>query len=114
PLSPYSANQARLRELTLPQLPDLNIPDSPPGSPPSSTNAKFAQFLELKKQGVHFNEKLAKSTALKNPMMMDKLLGFAGIEEGDEYNCTLAKDLWNPRAFPEWAYREKLAKIQQQ
>jgi hypothetical protein len=63
---------------------------------------------------VHFNEKLAKSSALKNPMMMDKLLGFAGIEEGDEYNSTLTKDLWNPGAFPEWAYREKLAKIQQQ
>lgn len=114
PQSPYSANRARLRELTLPPIPNMDIPDSPPGSPPPSTNAKFNQFLELKKQGVHFNEKLAKSSALKNPMMMDKLLAFADLDDVDEYSSTLAKDLWNPGVFPEWAYKEKLAKLQQQ
>ena len=31
------------------------------------TNARFKHFLELKKQRIHFNEKLARSSALKNP-----------------------------------------------
>ena len=114
PQSPYSANRARLHELTLPPIPNMDIPDSPPGSPPAITNARFAQFLELKKRGVHFNEKLARSSALKNPMMMDKLLAFADLDEVDEYSSTLAKDLWDPGSFPEWAYKEKLAKLQQQ
>jgi hypothetical protein len=113
PQSPYSANRARLRQLTLPSIPNLEIQDSPPGSPPASTNSKFAHFLELKKQGVHFNEKLAKSTALKNPSMMQKLMDFADIDEAGQYATTLSKDLWDPHEFPEWAYKEELAKSQQ-
>jgi hypothetical protein len=111
--SPYSANRARLRQLTLPLLPNMDIPDSPPGSPSASTNAKFAHFLELKKQGVHFNEKLAKSSALKNPSMMQKLLDFADFDDAGQYASTLSKTLWNPQAFPECAYKEELAKSQQ-
>ncbi len=113
PQSPYSANRARLRELTLPSLPNLDMPDSPPGSPPAGTNAKFAHFLELKKQGVHFNEKLAKSSALKNPSMMQKLMEFASIDEAAQYGTTLPKELWDPNGFPEWAFKEELAKNQQ-
>jgi hypothetical protein len=78
-----------------------------------STNAKFKQFLELKKQGVHFNEKLAKSSALKNPSLMQKLLDFSDIDEAGQYATTLPKDLWNPDGFPESAYKEELAKSQQ-
>jgi hypothetical protein len=113
PQSPYSANRARLRQLTLPSIPNLEIPDSPPGSPPATTNSKFSHFLELKKQGVHFNEKLAKSSALKNPSMMQKLMDFADIDEASQYASTLPKELWDPNGFPEWAYKEELAKSQQ-
>ena len=113
PQSPYLANRARLRQLTLPSIPNLEIPDSPPGSPPASTNSKFAHFLELKKQGVHFNEKLAKSSALKSPSMMQKLMDFADIDEAGQYATTLPKELWDPNGFPEWAYKEELAKSQQ-
>jgi hypothetical protein len=113
PQSPYSVNKARLRQLTLPSLPNLDMPDSPPGSPPAGTNAKFAHFLDLKKQGVHFNEKLAKSSALKNPSMMQKLMDFADINEAGQYATTLPKELWDPNGFPECAYKEELAKSQQ-
>jgi hypothetical protein len=113
PLSPYSANRARLRQLTLPPLPNLEIPDSPSGSPSASINAKFAHFLELKNQGVHFNEKLAKSSALKNPSMMQKLLDFSDIDDAAQYSSTLSKELWDPEVFPEWAYKEELATSQQ-
>ncbi|EKD15589.1 hypothetical protein MBM_06217 [Drepanopeziza brunnea f. sp. 'multigermtubi' MB_m1] len=113
PQSPYSANRALLRDLTLPTLPNYDIPPSPPGSPSESTNAKFKHFLELKKKGVHFNEKLAKSSALKNPSLMLKLMDFSNIDEAGQYATTLPKDLWNPHDFPAYAYKEELAKSQQ-
>ena len=112
PQSPYSTNRALLRDLTLPTIPNYDIPPSPPGSPKESTNAKFKHFLELKKQGVHFNDKLAKSSALKNPSLMQKLMDFSDIDEAGQYSTTLPKDLWNPDASPNHAYKEELAKSQ--
>ena len=114
PQSPYSANRTAIRNLTLPTIPDFDIPPSPPGSPPPGMDKKFENFLELKKQGVHFNDKLAKSSALKNPSLLQKLMDFAGIEREDQYNTTLPEDIWNPKAFPAWAYKEELAKSQQE
>jgi hypothetical protein len=113
PQSPYSANRALLRDLTLPTVPNYDIPPSPPGSPIASTNAKFKHFLDLKKQGIHFNEKLSRSSALKNPSLMQKLMDFADIDEAGQYATTLSKELWDPEAFPEYAYKEELAKSQQ-
>jgi len=101
-----------IRELTLPVLPNLDIPPSPPGSPVASTNAKFQHFLELKKKGTHFNAKLASSPALKNPSLMQKLMDFAGISEKEQYATTLPKEIWDPNAFPESVHREELAKNQ--
>lgn len=114
PLSPYSASRSMIRQLTLPSVPNLDIPPSPPGSPVASTNAKFAHFLELKKKGVHFNAKLANSAASKNPSLMQKLMEFAGLDENDQYASTLPKEMWNPDGFPKSAYRQELAKSQKQ
>jgi hypothetical protein len=113
PQSPYTAKQALLRDLTLPTLPSYDIPASPPGSPVESTNAKFKHFLQLKKQAVHFNEKLAKSLALKNPSLMQKLMDFSDIDEAGQYSTVLPEELWSPRKFPDYAYKEELAKTQQ-
>ncbi|KAI0008878.1 HCNGP-like protein-domain-containing protein [Xylariaceae sp. FL0662B] len=112
PASPYSANRAMLRDLTLPTLPNMDIPPSPPGSPPPALNKKFEQFLELKKKGVHFNSKIAQSTALKNPALMDKLLNFAEIDQKSQYQTTLGTDIWDPAGFPRWAYKEQLQQSQ--
>ena len=112
PQSPYTANRALLRDLTLPSLPNYDIPPSPPGSPVASTNDKFKHFLELKKKGIHFNEKLAKSAAMKNPRLMQKLMDFSDIDELGQYSTTLPKDLWDPSAFPETAFKEELATSQ--
>ncbi|OBS26824.1 hypothetical protein FPOA_00767 [Fusarium poae] len=110
PASPYSANRALLRDLTLPSAPNMDIPPSPPGSPPPGANKKFEQFLELKKKGTHFNAKLEQSSALKNPSLMDKLMRFVEIDERHQYSTTLPTDLWNPTAFPEWASKDRLRK----
>lgn len=114
PQSPYTATRALIHDLTLPLSPNFDIPPSPPGSPPPGMDAKFNHFLLLKKQGVHFNEKLAHSSALKNPSLLHKLMDFAGVEESDQYATTLPKDVWDPSGFPAWAFKEELAKSQQE
>ncbi|CAO1596605.1 hypothetical protein XANCAGTX0491_000439 [Xanthoria calcicola] len=113
PLSPYFEKRATIRNLTLPTVVNLNIPPSPPGSPPPGLSQKFEHFMLLKKQGMHFNDKLAGSSALKNPMLLQKLMSSAGLITNDQYATTLPKDLWDPTAFPAWAYKEELAKGQQ-
>lgn len=97
----------------MPLLPILDIPPSPTGSPPPEMEEKFERFLQLKKQGVHFNEKLAGSSALKNPTLFQKLLASAGLSESDQYATTLPESLWDPSAFPNHAYKEELASSQQ-
>lgn len=41
-------------------------------------------------------------------------MDFAGVEEGDQYATTLPKDVWDPSGFPSWAFKEELAKSQQE
>lgn len=36
------------------------------------------------------------------------------MEEDDQYATTLPKDVWNPLGFPAWAFKEELAKSQQE
>ncbi|KAM5356002.1 hypothetical protein ACJ41O_002648 [Fusarium nematophilum] len=110
PSSPYSASRALLRDLTLPSEPNLDIPPSPPGSPPPGANKKFEQFLELKKTGTHFNAKLEQSSALRNPSLMDKLMKFVDLDERTQYSTTLPSELWNPASFPDWAFKNRLRK----
>ncbi|KAI4160500.1 MAG: hypothetical protein L6R39_000206 [Caloplaca ligustica] len=114
PLSPFSANRAALRNLTMPTMPNFEIPPSPPSSPPPGMEQKFEHFLQLKKQGVHFNERLAGSSALKNPGLLQKLMATAGLEVADQYATTLATELWDPASLPQWAYQVELRKSQQQ
>lgn len=113
-LSPHSANRAAIRNLTVPSMPMLDIPSSPPGSPPPGVEKKFQHFLDLKKQGIHFNEKLASSSALRNPSLLQKLMDYAGLEEQDQYSTTLPEHVWDPKAFPPWAFKEDLARSQQE
>ncbi|KAL7628571.1 hypothetical protein AAE478_000086 [Parahypoxylon ruwenzoriense] len=113
PGSPYTATRSLLRDLTLPPLPNTSIPPSPPGSPPPATSAKFSRFLELKKGGTHFNTRVAQSPALRNPALMDKLLAFVELASpADQYRTTLGPDLWDPAAFPRYAYKEQLRQAQ--
>jgi hypothetical protein len=112
--SSYTSTRAAIRELTMPPIPNFDIPDSPPGSPPLETAKKFANFLALKKKGVHFNSKLESSSALRNPGLLQKLMDFAGIDEYDQYATALPDDLAIPTSYPPWAYGEQLNKTQQQ
>lgn len=97
-----------MRNLTLPTVPNFDIPASPPGSPPLRPTKKFAQFLELKKQGQHFNQRLENSSVLRDPGHMARLMDFAGVTEEETYTSTLPEGLAVPMVFPEWAYVEGL------
>jgi hypothetical protein len=113
PLSPFSANQTMIRNLTMPTVPNFDIPSSPPGSPPLNSSKKFAKFLELKKTGIHFNEKLENSSAIRNPALFKKLLEFSGVGEEDQYVTTLPPELSVRVEYPQWAYPEEMAKRQE-
>ncbi|KAK1780676.1 hypothetical protein QBC45DRAFT_407913 [Copromyces sp. CBS 386.78] len=89
PKSPYTATRTLLRDLTLPALPNMDIPASPPLSPSdigsverlAALTSKFDKFLELKRtKSQHFNSRIAQSAATKNPRLMDKLMRFVGVE----------------------------------
>jgi HCNGP-like protein len=111
--SPYSTSRALIQDLTLPPVPNLDIPPSPPGSPNPVASGKTTQFLSLKKQGVHFNDKLAASSSLKNPSLFVKLREHTGIDNESQYSTTLPHDIWDHTSLPAWAYKEELYKTQQ-
>ncbi|OAL66207.1 hypothetical protein A7C99_3313 [Trichophyton rubrum] len=101
------------RDIMLPPFPNLDIPPSPPGSPNPEMNKKFEHFLSLKKQGVHFNEKLASSSSLKNPNLLQSLMKHAGLDETAQYGTSLPAEIWNVTSLPSWAYKDELSKSQQ-
>lgn len=111
--SDFTAVRALVQDLTLPPVPKLDIPPSPPGSPDPGANAKFAHFLSLKKQDVHFNQKLAGSTSLKNPSLLGKLREHAGISDQGQYATSLPNDIWDVSGLPNQGYKEALLKTQQ-
>jgi hypothetical protein len=108
PGSPYTSNRAIVQNMTLPTVPNFDIPPSPPGSPPQPSSSKFAQFLKLKEKGQHFNQRLEGSSVLRDPGHLKKLLDFAGISEEEQYASSLAADVAIPTVFPAWAYAEQL------
>jgi hypothetical protein len=112
PGSPYTSTRLTIQNLTLPIVPNWNIPRSPPGSPPQQATKKFAQFLDLKKKGTHFNQRLENSSVLRDPSHLTRLMDFAGIVGEDQYVSTLPEDLGVPAKFPEWAYGDELNKSQ--
>ncbi|KAL4783478.1 nucleophile aminohydrolase [Aspergillus varians] len=109
-----STSRALIHDLTLPPIPNLDIPPSPPGSPRPSANSKFAHFLLLKKQDIHFNDKLAGSVSLKNPSLLRKMMEHAGIDDQAQYSSTLTPDLWNMPNLPSWGYKEELLRTQRE
>ncbi|QKX62622.1 uncharacterized protein TRUGW13939_09783 [Talaromyces rugulosus] len=109
----YTTSEALIQDLTLPPIPNLEIPPSPPGSPDPTATSKVSHFLSLKKQGVHFNEKLSASSSLKNPMLFTKLRDHNDINDHNQYATVLPHDIWNPDSLPDWAYKEELWKMQQ-
>ncbi|KAE8144351.1 HCNGP-like protein-domain-containing protein, partial [Aspergillus avenaceus] len=112
--SSLTRSRTLIHDLTLPPVPNLGIPSSPPGSPEPLANAKFARFLSLKKQDVHFNEKLAVSTSLKNPSLFRKLMEHAGIDDHVQHSTSLPREIWDLSKLPEWGFKEQLLREQKE
>ncbi|KAF2212842.1 hypothetical protein CERZMDRAFT_97342 [Cercospora zeae-maydis SCOH1-5] len=114
----YAFERQRLRELTMPTVPNFDIPDSPP--PPArnseeaaalaATTKKLERFLELKRQGVHFNDRLQSTDSLRNPSMLPRLMDFAGLEREDGHASSLSEEVAVPVKWPEECYIESLLK----
>lgn len=110
--SPHSKARALIHSLTLPPIAKVAIPPSPPGSPDAATTAKIKNFLDLKAQGMHFNEKLATNSTLLNPGMMGVLFDHASIDEEASHATALPDDLQvggpGGTSFDGWAYTESI------
>ncbi|ORY11207.1 HCNGP-like protein-domain-containing protein [Clohesyomyces aquaticus] len=114
PQSPYSSYRSVVQSLTLPAVPSFDIPPSPPGSPRLAPTKKFATFLDMKKKGQHFNKRMESSSALQNPAHFQRLMGFAGLKEEDQYATTLPAGIAVPTTFPKSAYVEQLLASQKE
>lgn len=114
PSSPYTNLRLRMRDLTQPPTMVADIPPSTPSSPDATAELRIKRFLELKKQGVHFNEDLGKKTTFRNPSLLSTMMDRAGIDEKAQYATSLPKELWDPFNFPQWAYKEGLRKKQEE
>ena len=108
PVSPYTATRTQIRNLTMPPVPNFDIPPSPPGSPSPAATKKIAHFLALKSKGTHFNERLLQSSALRNPGLLHKLMDFAGIKEDEQYESSLPDGVKVRTKIQKWEYVDAL------
>ncbi|KIX00340.1 uncharacterized protein Z518_10479 [Rhinocladiella mackenziei CBS 650.93] len=102
-----------VRYLTQASHPMTSIPPSPPDSPDPTLNAKFKRFLDLKAQGVHFNNDLAIKSTFRNPSLLSMMMVRAGLDGNDQYRTSLPLEVWDPSSFPPSAYKEELLRSQQ-
>lgn len=110
PLSPYSKRMNRRRELTMPPVPNFDIPPPPQQAAPLAVERKFLNFLKIKRRGMHLNQNLEAKHEFKDPEFMDKQLKFLGLNQETQYNCTLSKDALD-MDWPESAYHDKYAAL---
>lgn len=101
----------------MPTVPNFDIPASPPPPPQttaeathlSTTTKKFTRFLELKQQGIHFNDRLQNSASLRNPSLLPKLMEFAGVSVEESYASSLSAEAGGvPVKWAEEVYVEGL------
>ena len=63
---------------------------------------------------MHFNDKLAGSTSLKNPSLLKKMMDHAGIDDQAQYHASLPPEAWNANDLPSWGFKEELLKAQRE
>lgn len=102
-----------IRYLTQASHPMTSLPPSPPGSPNPALEAKFKKFLDLKAQGIHFNEDLGRKSTFRNPSLLPTLIDRAGLKGDDQYRTSIPTSVWDPLALPPYAYKEELLRTQQ-
>jgi hypothetical protein len=51
--------------------------------------------------------------AMRNPSLSDKLLDFAGLGGSDAYVTSLSREVYDPKAFPAWAFRAGLRELEE-
>ena len=75
--------------------------------------AKVSHFRDLKRQSVHFNAKLASAATLKNPGLLPKLMGSAGLTNTKtQYATSLDLEHWDPQGFPSEVFADEIDRMQ--
>ena len=112
-MSQLAYTNALIRRATMPILPpdleDFGIPPSPPGTPDPTLSEKLDNFRQLRDRGVYFNDRLGENRGFRNPKLLERLRGYAGVV--DEYGSHLPVSVWNPHGFSEDQYYDKLGTI---
>ncbi|TPX37503.1 hypothetical protein SmJEL517_g00724 [Synchytrium microbalum] len=85
------------------------IPPEPDAECDPDLEAKFENWMNLKLNGMHFNTRLTKTHAFRNPSIMSKMIEFQGL---DEYGSNFPKDMFDPHGFPPEAFVDELEKAQ--
>ncbi|CAG8483840.1 8423_t:CDS:2 [Ambispora leptoticha] len=93
----------------IPNVENWGIPAEPDAECDQNVQTKIEHFLQLKEQGVLFNENLLKSKAFRNPHIYSKLVEFIEL---DEIGSNFPKDVFDPYGFPREMYADKLAETQ--
>ncbi|PVU98717.1 hypothetical protein BB559_001323 [Furculomyces boomerangus] len=79
--------------------------NDPEGECDKALNEKFKHWLDLKKQGYHFNEQLQRNKNFRNPNIYTKFLEHLDIKET---GTNFPKDIFDPDRFPDNIYYDKL------
>ncbi|KAI9017810.1 HCNGP-like protein-domain-containing protein [Gaertneriomyces semiglobifer] len=98
-----------LRPPDLPGLRNWGIPDEAVGECDPAIEQKVARFLSLKAQGMHFNDRLMRTHAFRNPSIMSKMIEFLGL---DETGSNYVKDVFDPKRWPKEAFYDEMLKTQ--
>lgn len=103
--------QRRLRRLlaSYPPLPVIDTETTQQEVDPVQTQ-KIQRLLELRKQGLKFNDTLTRTHAFRNPSIMAKMIAFLGL---DQYGTNDERLVESWAGFPEGAYYDAVSATQQ-
>ncbi|KAK9711448.1 SAP30-binding protein, variant 2 [Basidiobolus ranarum] len=103
----------KFRELLVPKtivgIDNYGIPGEPEDECDPDLQAKIAKWIELKNQGISFNDRLSKNKAFRNPNIYDKFVQFIEL---DETGSNFPSDIYDPKGFPPEAYSNEIEKLQ--
>ncbi|KAI9105437.1 HCNGP-like protein-domain-containing protein, partial [Phlyctochytrium arcticum] len=110
------SEEERLKELLRPPAEDngvenYGIPPESAGAADEATQEKIARWLQLKESGMHFNARLEKTHAFRNPAIMNKLISYLGL---DEIGSNYPSHIYDPHGFPAEAFSDAIVRKQQQ
>ena len=79
----------------------------------AARKAKILHFLQLKREGIHFNQRLTQSKAFNNPNFYEKLVEYLDLDDSGTNDPNTWKIEAKEDAFCDQRYRIQLEKSNQ-